>query len=252
MDEFTKPRFLALASKTQQKVLAKLLNEVYHSMISRKLSPKAKVLYELYASWLDTLHSGVPNWECKKSIADRYHFHLRQAHLSDNETYLIDDITHFDRETAEEAWPIGVYLDQLRSAHNVGSILRTVEGFGLKQVYFSEDTPWIEHKQVQKTSRNAYLHVKCSKTHLKSLPRPLIALETMDRASSIYQFSFPNAFTLIVGNEEYGCSNDTLKAADHFIQIPLRGRKNSLNVANAFAIAASEIARQRIVNYESR
>ncbi len=252
MDEFTKPRFLALSSESQHKMLAKLLNEAYQGLINQRPFQQAKTLYELYKNWLNPSLSN-PNWACKKSIADHYHFHLRQTHPGGKEAKLLDSVAHFDREIAEEAWPIGVYLDQLRSAHNVGSILRTVEGFGFAQIFFSKDTPWIDHKQVQKTSCNAYQYVKCSKGgHLQDLPKPLIALETVHEASSIYQFSFPNTFTLAVGNEEYGCSNDTLEAADYVVQIPLRGRKNSLNVANAFAITASEIARQRTINYASR
>ena len=77
------------------------------------------------------------------------------------------------------------------------------------------------------------------------LPKPLIALETTDNAISLYDFIFPTVFTIALGNEEYGCSSDVLKCADIILEIPLVGRKNSLNVANTFAIVASEIQRQK-------
>ncbi|MCE2983540.1 MAG: TrmH family RNA methyltransferase, partial [Parachlamydia sp.] len=80
---------------------------------------------------------------------------------------------------------------------------------------------------------------------LSQLKKPIIALETATGAHNLYDFSFPSSFTLVVGNEEYGCSDETLHLADEWVEIPLRGRKNSLNVANAFAIAAGEIARQK-------
>jgi tRNA G18 (ribose-2'-O)-methylase SpoU len=61
-------------------------------------------------------------------------------------------------------------------------------------------------------------------------------------------FIFPASFTLILGNEEYGISNESLKLADYIVEIPLFGAKNSLNVACAFAIAASQIRRQLSIN----
>ena len=79
---------------------------------------------------------------------------------------------------------------------------------------------------------------------LKNLPRPLIALETAPLAPSIYDFSFPPTFTLLLGNEEYGLSRESLDQADQLVQIPLQGSKNSLNVACAYAIVAAEIRRQ--------
>ena len=80
---------------------------------------------------------------------------------------------------------------------------------------------------------------------LNTLKRPIIALETCDKALSLYDFLFPTSFTLVVGNEEYGCSDESLILADFIVEIPLRGHKNSLNVANALAIAANEIVRQQ-------
>jgi tRNA G18 (ribose-2'-O)-methylase SpoU len=138
-----------------------------------------------------------------------------------------------------------VYLERLRSAHNVGSILRTVEGLGLGTVYFAEGTPFIDHHQVKSCSMESYNWVNCFKIHsLSELPRPLILLETGDDATGVHEFQFPDTFTLAVGNEETGCSDSLLAAADCIVQIPMRGRKNSLNVANAFALTAGEIVRQ--------
>ncbi|KAF3361507.1 putative tRNA (Guanosine-2'-O-)-methyltransferase [Chlamydiales bacterium STE3] len=241
MNEFTKNKFHSLSNASQHKILAKLLNELYRLQISGQVLSPSKALYELYSGWIET---GLKiQWDNPKSIADGYHFHLRQANIQGQ---FLPAVAHFDREEAEEAWPIHVYLDQLRSAHNVGSILRTAEGFGFDTVLFSKDTPWIDNKQVQKTSCNAYLFVNCQKkTPMQDLKRPLVVLETALEACSLYKFTFPRTFTLAIGNEEYGCSDDMLKTADYIIKIPMRGRKNSLNVANAFAATASEISRQR-------
>ena len=61
-----------------------------------------------------------------------------------------------------------------------------------------------------------------------------------------FPFNYYSIFTLILGNEEYGISDKVLKEVDFLIKIPMMGRKNSLNIANAFAIAAYEIRRKKI------
>ena len=154
-----------------------------------------------------------------------------------------------DREQALEAWPIAVYLDNIRSAHNVGSMIRTTEALSLGSMYFSERTPFTDHQQVKNTSMGAYQWVECHQGFsLSDLFQPIIVLETTDEALSLYDFIFPPTFTLVVGNEEYGCSESSLQCADYFLRIPMRGRKNSLNVANAFAMVAGEIYKQRLLH----
>ena len=65
---------------------------------------------------------------------------------------------------------------------------------------------------------------------------------------SIYDFTFPEKFTLILGNEEYGLSDEWLNQCDQIVTIPMWGFKNSLNVASAYAIAAYEIRKQHFLN----
>lgn len=244
MMEFTKTKFCSLSLKKQHKELAKLINEFYRMHLAGGNAKKTQDRYVTYSKWVEEKPTIL--WDCSQSLSDGYHFHLRLAGINDNENVCLPSVEHFDKTCAEDTWPICVYLDNLRSAHNVGSILRTVEGFSFSKVFFSEATPWIDNNQVQKTSRNAYLFVDCQKTDTyNALPKPLVALETAKDAIPLFQFVFPETFTLILGNEEYGCSNDTLQKADYIIKIPMRGRKNSLNVANAFAIVAAEILRQR-------
>lgn len=238
MKEFTRTKFLSLPVEKQHKMCARALNSIYKALLADKAPDTVPLT--TYESWL-----GLPKLEVfdRKTVADRYHMHLQKAKAK---CTFLPTVTHFDRVEGQKPWPIAVYLDQLRSAHNVGSILRTAEGFGLGPVYFSKDTPWIENKKVREASCDTHLALTCLReSRPENLPKPLVALETVAEASPLHGFTFPHTFTLAVGNEEYGCSDSTLAAADFLIQIPLRGRKNSLNVANAFAAAASEIFRQR-------
>jgi tRNA G18 (ribose-2'-O)-methylase SpoU len=244
--DFTKPKFLGFPLEQRHKKCAELLRDIYEKALNGDPLFKEASAYGVLVEWmeypsLNTLHA--------KAIADRYHEHARLALIHHKEHNLLPHVRHNDKSKASECWDIAIYLDNIRSAHNIGSILRTVEAFSLGSVHFSEKTPFTSNKQVKDTAMGAEQWTTChSHANLSNLPRPIIALETSEAAIPLFDFIFPEKFTLAVGNEEYGCSENTLKIADIILEIPLRGHKNSLNVANAFAITASEIARQKIAH----
>jgi tRNA G18 (ribose-2'-O)-methylase SpoU len=244
MKGFTKRKFLALPREQQHKKCAEGLRRLFDGILANQNREAEIEAYQELCIWMG--NESLPDTHFQQ-IADRYHWHLARAHVSLMEHNLLPCVRTGDRkEENAPLWPIAIYLDNLRSAHNVGSILRTVEAFSLGTVYLSESTPGVDHAQVQKTSMGAFEWIPVhTVTSLAQLPRPFFALETSPQAISLHDFIFPSSFTLAVGNEEYGCSENTLRQADALIEIPLRGRKNSLNVANALAIAAAEIQRQR-------
>lgn len=242
---FTKRKFLNFPVEQQHKKCAELLRVIYNGILLEQPIEPFLSAYNQIQEWLveSPLHQ-----EDLKMIGDRYHRHLNLAKISLREHNFLPSIRKGDKKEKESIWPVAIYLDKIRSAHNVGSIIRTVEAFSLGKLYFSKGTPFIDHKQVKDASMGTYELVHCFRsTELDELPKPIIAMETSCQATSIYEFIFPSSFTLVLGNEEYGCSDETLKQADFLIEIPLRGRKNSLNVANAFAVAAAEIQRQKIM-----
>jgi len=231
---FNKRKFLSLSYKQQHKKAAELLRAFYEKEEEELLTH-----YRDLESWLSLppINSAFP------CLADRYHFHLKEASFSLQEHNFL--VKRFDSLVEIPYLPVAIYLENLRSGHNVGSILRTVEAFRLGTVYFSEQTPGIANKKVSDAAMGVapYVpHQTC--TSIKQLPSPLIALETIESAPFYFDFSFPKSFSLLLGNEEYGLKRETVEKADHVIQIPLRGSKNSLNVACAFAIIAAEVHKQ--------
>lgn len=243
MHDFTRRKFLDLRLEQQHKKCAEFLRNI-HDKLARGQDANEDIAHcQELRRWMEQ-----PSVELATlgDIADAYHIHLRLAKQSLKEHNLLPPINTQDRESGEQQWPIAVFLDRIRSAHNVGSIFRTVEAFGLGSIHLSPGVPSPLNKQVKDTAMGSADWVSWKEeASLDSLPHPIIALETSTWAVPIHEFLFPDAFTLAVGNEEEGCSEQTLKLADFIISIPLRGRKNSLNVANAFAIAAAEINRQR-------
>lgn len=242
---FTKRKFLQLPLAQRHKKCAELLRTYYESLHrGESLSSDAIAYYEALVSW-----SRLPSFPLStdlKQLSDRYHWHLKEAGYALKEHNLLPALRTGDH-IPQAAFPSGIaiYLDGVRSAYNVGSILRTVEALRIGSVYFSEKTPFIDNEKVSRTAMGAASLVPCfSHATLDSLPRPIIALDTSHQAVPLSDFLFPESFTLILGNEEYGISDASLKEADYLVEIPLLGAKNSLNVACAFAIAAAQIRRQ--------
>ncbi|MEX0961789.1 MAG: TrmH family RNA methyltransferase [Simkaniaceae bacterium] len=174
-----------------------------------------------------------------ETYSNRFHDHCQKAGRALNEHHFL--IKTEDCFSSTPFLPITIYLDDLRSGHNVGSIIRTTEALRLGRIVFSEKTPFIDNKKVLDAAMNTQDLVPCSRGSLQDLKGPLIALETAEKAPSLFEFEWPDQFSLLIGNEEFGLSKNALDAAHHIVQIPLFGSKNSLNVANAFAIAASVI-----------
>jgi len=142
-----------------------------------------------------------------------------------------------------------VLLDNIRSAWNVGSILRTADGFGFNHAYLCGITPTPEVDAVRKTALGAeefitWSYHKDAVKLVKSLKLEgwkVGALEEDQRAISISQFpnsKFLGQLVLMLGGEVTGVDPDLLDLADHILYIPMRGQKRSFNVANAFSISA--------------
>ncbi|NGX28668.1 MAG: 23S rRNA (guanosine-2'-O-)-methyltransferase RlmB [Candidatus Anoxychlamydiales bacterium] len=240
---FTKKKFLELDLKKRHKKSAELLRSIYEKILLKQYTDHHFTHYNQLCTWqgIDTL--GSTNL---KDISDRYHYHLKNAEVSLKEHNLLPTLRNLDGNNHQMPFlENALYLDGLRSAFNIGNIIRTTEALRIAKIYFDDKTPFIDNEKVQKTSMGAYQLTTCiNNFKIDDLPRPFIGLDTSDKSISLYDFIFPKKFTLILGNEEYGISNKMLKEIDYLIEIPMLGFKNSINVASAFAICANEIRRQ--------
>ena len=144
-------------------------------------------------------------------------------------------------------------IHNIRSLHNVGSIFRTADGAGVEKIYLTGYTPGPEDKfgkpipQFAKVSLGAEKSVPWKKIkdinraikNLKKDGYKIIALEQSPKSVPYDSLTtnHQSLIALLVGNEVRGLSPAILKKADKIIEIPMRGRKESLNVSVAFGIA---------------
>jgi tRNA G18 (ribose-2'-O)-methylase SpoU len=184
MYDFTVRKFSSLPVARQHKKCAELIRRLYEKALKQEKTEHELALYNQLMQWMQLPSLEKPETQ---QLSDRYHTHLKQAGLSKKEHHLLPSIRKGDRKEGNPAWPIDIYLDRLRSAHNVGSILRTVEALALGDVYFSADTPFIDHKQVQDTAMGTHEWVQCHRgVELQQLRKPILIMETSPEAVSLY------------------------------------------------------------------
>jgi len=138
---------------------------------------------------------------------------------------------------------------------NVGSIFRTADAAGVDKIFLCGITPRPPRKEIDKAALGAVDFVEWEYWEsirelvlgIRDKGIKIFALE-QDKRSVSYSdpntlFLIPNtnSIALIVGNEVKGIQPEILDLADQIIEIPMRGKKNSLNVAVATGIALFEI-----------
>jgi tRNA G18 (ribose-2'-O)-methylase SpoU len=160
-----------------------------------------------------------------------------------------------DGDGLPEGIKLHVLLDNVRSAWNVGSILRTSDGFGFEHAYLCGITPTPEQAEVRKTALGAEEFIVWS-AHRNGLEQvqelreagwQILALEKVKESVSIQAATHrlgQAPSVLVVGNEVTGVDPEILSLADLVVHIPMHGQKRSFNVAVAFAVAAA------IIHYE--
>lgn len=143
-----------------------------------------------------------------------------------------------------------VIAHNIRSLYNVGSIFRTADAFGVTKIFLTgyTGTPAnpIHKNKINKSALGAEEWVDWQ--YVKSVPKlirelkeqgvQIIALENNVKAEKLPKFKFKGSAALLLGEEVKGVSKSLLKLCDKTVEIPMYGKKESLNVSVAFGIAA--------------
>lgn len=145
---------------------------------------------------------------------------------------------------------IAVLLHDIRSAHNVGSIFRTADAAGVSKIFLSGYTPRPKdrfgrvQKEIAKTALGAETfvawkyhtspHTVIARLHEEGWR--IAAVEQDGRATDYRKFRLKKPTLFIFGNELRGIPRSVLEASDAVVEIPMKGKKESLNVSVAAGI----------------
>jgi len=185
-------------------------------------------------------------------------------------------VRHLDTSESRRTFPLVLVLDNLRSAANVGSIIRSAEACGCLEILTTGITPHYNGNGAEKLSKSALgaerivstRHYATTKQALEYLRenRPnfkLYGMETTDKSRCYTSVQYPggesvvsksdddevnkidaSGVALFLGNEVSGVDTDIIPLLDEMIEIPMFGKKNSLNVAACAPVVMYEVLRQ--------
>ena len=146
---------------------------------------------------------------------------------------------------------IFLILHNIRSVYNVGSIFRTADAIGVTKIYLTGYTPapvdrfGRPRKDFSKVSLGAEKNVPwATRKDIRALLRELraekiqvIGVEQDTHSVDYKKIKVRTHAALVLGNEVGGLPEGVLKLCDCVIEIPMRGGKESLNVAVAAGVA---------------
>lgn len=159
---------------------------------------------------------------------------------------------------------IVLILHNIRSTYNVGAILRTAEGFGVSRVVLSGYTPRVHDpnllphlrdkldREIHKTALGAeeFVNIYSSGDIISDLKKwreqgwQILGLENNIQKSNLVMLNDPrlkeqlsDRVILVLGEEVNGIDYSLHDIIDLFIEIPMRGQKESFNVSVAAGVA---------------
>ena len=136
-----------------------------------------------------------------------------------------------------------VVLDNIRSAHNVGSAFRTCDSFKIDKLWLCGICAVPPSAEIHKSALGAEGRVSWEHSdstldvvsHLRSVGYEIVSVEQTVNSVSLEKFSPEFAegkkYALIFGNEVDGVDQAVVDASDMTLEIPQFGTKHSLNVS---------------------
>lgn len=155
----------------------------------------------------------------------------------------VEDLNRIDVDTFKQApkVPLVMVLDNIRSVHNVGSVLRTADAMRIEAVYMCGITATPPSAEMHKTALGAedsvawryYNDTLQAVNELKAAGYVVLAVEQVEGSLKLGAFKFDPSkrYALVMGNEVKGVRQDVVDACDQALEIPQYGTKHSLNVS---------------------
>jgi len=162
-------------------------------------------------------------------------------------------LTHYNSKFESKQFPIVLICDNVTSATNIGSIMRTADAFGVAKVYFCGQQLEFS-KKAARASRAAEKYVDFELNNdiveltesLKAKGYFIMSLEITSSSLPIHQIDFrvKDRIAIILGDENFGIRATVLQVSDAIGHIDMHGKNSSMNVVQAASIALYEITKQ--------
>lgn len=142
--------------------------------------------------------------------------------------------------------------DHLMTPDNLGALIRLADNIGATEVCFLGREEEHRMGKVRRSAASSRDNIRWYFTEENDLRKivpqnkKIVAIETADNATCIYDTQLPDDVAFIVGSERDGLSDELLRQCDMVVYIPVPGPTRSLNVSHAAAVALFEWQRQML------
>ena len=161
----------------------------------------------------------------------------------------------FERIPTEELYrqiprPV-IIADHLMTPDNMGSMIRIADNIGATEMCFLGEDSRHRLGKVRRAAASSRGNIRWYFTEENDLrmivpeSKTLVAIETADNATCLYDTELPDDIAFVVGSERNGIREELLKQCDQVVYIPVPGPTRSLNVSHAAAVALFEWQRQK-------
>lgn len=162
----------------------------------------------------------------------------------------IEDIVPFLYEKGKD--PFIIVLDGITDVRNFGAIARTCEVAGVDAIVIPAKGSVTVNADAVKTSAGALLKIPVCKElsltaaiqFLKNSGIKVVAASERG-ADSYTDIEYQGPVAIVMGAEDVGVSNESLRIADNLVKIPQFGTIGSLNVSVAAGVLIYEVIRQK-------
>lgn len=238
--------FAGMLTKAQSKYIRSLSQQKYRKEHNVFVAEGDKIAREWLAATVDIqIVAATRQWAEANEDAIAHHHESTVVIIEEHELQAISQLKTPNkvllvvRKPAEQGvialkhdeWAIA--LDGIQDPGNMGTIIRTADWFGIKQVICSEDCVDIYNNKVVQAAMGSHLRINF---HTGDLPAILhetgapVSAAVLD-GQDIYKHSLPTGGILVIGNEGKGVSEEIVHMAKHKLTIPKKGAAESLNAA---------------------
>jgi TrmH family RNA methyltransferase len=201
---------------------------------------------EVFATqnWTETRQGIVKNLTQLSIINDDELKKISQLTTPNEVLALVSKPSHLDK--IDLLHGITVMLDEIQDPGNLGTIIRSCDWFGVKNIVCSPRTVDAFNTKVIQASMGSIMRINIFYEELMDVidqfkTIPLYAAELSGQ--SIFDFNFTSPAILVIGNEARGVSPNISLRSTHKVSIPRYGNAESLNAAVATSIILSSMTK---------
>jgi TrmH family RNA methyltransferase len=238
--------FAGMLTKAQSKYIRSLSQQKYRKEHNVFIAEGDKIAREWLASTADIeIIAATKQWAAENDEAIAHHHEAIIAIIEEHELQAISQLQTPNKVLLVVRKPVeqgvialkhdewAIALDGIQDPGNMGTIIRTADWFGIRQVICSEDCVDIYNPKVVQAAMGSHLRINFHTGDLHTILHEIampICVAVLD-GHNIYEHELPTGGVLVIGNEGRGVGEDIIHMARHKLTIPRKGGAESLNAA---------------------